>query len=142
MCNSVLSTESAKYMCLDINNFHLSAPLDRFEYKKIPLALFLQWIIKQYDLNKHALNGFIYLKMQRAIWGLPQACILANKLLCKRLLSQGYYECANTPGLWQHSVRKISFTLVGGNFGVKCINQDNITRLIQCIRQHYEVTKD
>jgi hypothetical protein len=40
MWNSVLSTKSAKYMCLDIKNFYLSAPLDRFEYMKIPLALF------------------------------------------------------------------------------------------------------
>jgi hypothetical protein len=28
MWNSVLSTEGAKYMCLDLKNFHLSAPLD------------------------------------------------------------------------------------------------------------------
>ena len=28
MWNSVLSTEGAKYMCLDIKNFYLSAPLD------------------------------------------------------------------------------------------------------------------
>jgi hypothetical protein len=83
MWDSVLSTKGAKYMCLDIRNFYLSAPLDRFEYMKIPLALFPQWIIKQYDLNTHALNSFIYLEIQRAIWGLPQARILANKLLRK-----------------------------------------------------------
>jgi hypothetical protein len=29
--NSVLSTQCAKYMCLDIKNFYLSAPLDRYE---------------------------------------------------------------------------------------------------------------
>ncbi len=28
MWNSVLSTKDAKYMCLDIKNFYLSAPLD------------------------------------------------------------------------------------------------------------------
>ncbi len=40
MWNSVLSTKDAKYMCLDIKNIYLSAPLDRYEYMKIPLALF------------------------------------------------------------------------------------------------------
>jgi hypothetical protein len=35
MWNSVLSTKSAKYMCLDIKNFYLTAPLDWFEYMKI-----------------------------------------------------------------------------------------------------------
>ena len=42
--NSVLSTEGAKYMCLDIKNFYLTAALDYFEYMKIPLALFPEWI--------------------------------------------------------------------------------------------------
>ncbi len=62
--NSILSMEGAKYMCLDIKNFYLSAPLDRFEYMKMPLALFPLWIVKQYNLTKHVLNGFIYLEMR------------------------------------------------------------------------------
>jgi hypothetical protein len=78
MWNSVHSTEGAKYMCLDIKNFYLTAPLDRFEYMKMPIALFLAWIVKQYNLTQYVLNGFIYLEMQRAVWGLPQAGILAN----------------------------------------------------------------
>jgi hypothetical protein len=81
MWNSVLSTEGAKFMCLDIKNFYLSAPLDRYEYMKMPLTLFPEWIIKQYNLLTHALNGFVYLEMRQAMWGLPQVGILANKLL-------------------------------------------------------------
>ena len=81
MWNSVLSTEGAKYMCLDIKNFYLSAPLDRYEYMKMPLTLFPKWIIEQYNLQMHALDEFVYLEMGQAVWGLPQAGILANKLL-------------------------------------------------------------
>ncbi len=44
MWNSVLSTKDAKYMCLDIKNFDLSAPLIRYKYMKMPLELFLEWI--------------------------------------------------------------------------------------------------
>ena len=87
--NSVLSTEGAQYMCLDINNFYLTAALDYFEYMKMPLSVFPAWIKKQYNLDKHALNGLVYLKMERAVWGLPQAGILANKLLCKWLAPHG-----------------------------------------------------
>ncbi len=83
MWNSVLSTEGAKYMCLDIKKFYLAAPLSRFEYMKMPMPLFPSWIIKQYNLTKHILNGFIYIKMRCAVWGLSQAGILANKLLHK-----------------------------------------------------------
>jgi hypothetical protein len=46
--NSVLSTKGAKYMCLDIKNFYLTAALDCYEFMKIPLGLFLEWIKTQY----------------------------------------------------------------------------------------------
>ena len=68
--------------------------------------------------------------MRRAVWGLPQAGILANKLLRKRLLPHGYYECANTPGLWKHVTRPISFTLVVDNFGVKYVGREHAEHLL------------
>ena len=34
--NSVISTPHAKYLCLDIKNFYLGTPMDRFEYMKMP----------------------------------------------------------------------------------------------------------
>ncbi len=98
MWNSVLSTPGAKYMCLDIKKNYLTAPLDWFEYMKMPIGWFPQWIIEQYDLNKHVHNGFIYLEMQHAVWGLPLAGIFANKLLRKCCLPHGYFKCPNTPG--------------------------------------------
>jgi hypothetical protein len=48
---------------------------------KMLLDLSPTWIVKQYDLTKHAKNGWVYLEMRRAVWGLPQAGILANKRL-------------------------------------------------------------
>jgi hypothetical protein len=57
MWNSVLSTEGAKYMCLDIKNFYLTAPLDRYEYMKMPLSLFPSWIREQYNLDTLAKMG-------------------------------------------------------------------------------------
>jgi hypothetical protein len=110
MWNSVLSTPGAKYMCLDIKNFSLGAPLDWFEYMTMPIDLFSQWINEQYNLNKHVHKGFVYLEMQHAVWRLPQAGILANKLLRKGLLPHGYFKCPNTPGLWKHKSRPIAFT--------------------------------
>jgi hypothetical protein len=80
--------------------------------------------------------------MRRAVWGLPQAGILTNKLLCKRLLPHGYYECTNTPGLWKHTTRPISFTLVVDNFGVKYVGNEHVDHLIWCIKQKYQLTKD
>ncbi len=119
--NSVLSTEGAKYMCLNIKNFNLTAALDYYEYMKIPLALFPEWIKTQYNLDTHAKDGFVFLEIRCAVWGLPQAGILANKLLCERLKLHGYYERINTPGLWRHETRPIMFSLVVDDFGVKYV---------------------
>jgi hypothetical protein len=80
--------------------------------------------------------------MQRAIWGLPQAGILVNKLLRKRLLPHGYYECANTPNLWKHFTYPIAFTLVVANFRVKYVGKEHAEHLIQCLKTDYEFTKD
>jgi hypothetical protein len=106
------------------------------------IALFLKWIIKQYDLHKYILSGFIYLEMRHAILGLPQAGILANKLLLKRLLTHAYYICANMPGLWKHKTQPILFTLVVNNFGVKYVRKEHVKHLIACIKETYKLTKD
>jgi hypothetical protein len=109
---------------------------------KMPIGLFPTWIVKQYDLAQHVLNGFVYLEMRRAVWGLPQAGILANKLLRRRLLPHGYFECNNTPGLWKHVSRPISFTLVVDDFGVKYVGKEHANHLIASIKNKYELTED
>ena len=74
--NSVISTPGSRYMCLDITNFYLGTPMARFEYMKIPIDVFPPATIEQYNLHQHAHNGFIYLEVRKAIYGLPQAGIL------------------------------------------------------------------
>jgi hypothetical protein len=101
--NSVLSTTDAKYMVLDtLEAFYLETPLARYGHMKFPLALFPKHVIEQYNLDKHVHKGFIYVEIRKAIYGLPQAGILANQLLRKRLAPAGYYKVAHTPGLWRH----------------------------------------
>ena len=140
--NSVISTDDARYLCLDIKNFYLGTPMDRFEYMKMPLSIFPQATIDQYNLNEHAKNGFVYLEIRKAIYGLPQAGILANKLLRQRLRPHGYYEVAHTPGLWKHTTRPTQFTLTVDDFGVKYVGKDNAQHLIDALRQHYDVEED
>ncbi len=140
--NSVISTKDARYVCLDIKNFYLTAALEYYKYMKKPLTLFPTWIIEQYDLNKHALHGLVHLEMRRAVWGLPQGGILANKHLRRKLAPFGYHESENTPGLWYHESRPIMFTLVVDNFGVKYICQKDVQHLIVSIKTDCTITED
>jgi hypothetical protein len=76
------------------------------------------------------------------VLGLPQAGILANKLLRKQLAQHGYYECVNTPGLWRHATRPITFSLVVGDFGIKYAGKEHADHLIKCLKEKYKLTKD
>jgi hypothetical protein len=80
--------------------------------------------------------------LRKAVRGLPQAGILANKLLQKHLAPHGYYKYTNAPGLWKHTTCPISFTLVVNNFGVKYKHQEDIDHLIAAIKTKYKLTKD
>jgi hypothetical protein len=130
-------------MCLDIGNFYLSATLDRYEYMKMPITLFPPLIKKQYDLFKKVVQGYIFLQMRKAVLGLPQAGILANKLLCKHLAPFGYFKCLNTPGLWKHKSCPILLTLIVNDFGVKYERKEDVDHLIATIKSKYnKLTKD
>ncbi|KAL7476245.1 hypothetical protein ACHAW6_002118 [Cyclotella cf. meneghiniana] len=93
--------------------------MDRYEYMCMPLKIIPEHIIKQYNLREKAKNGYVYMEIRRAMYRLPQAGILANRLLKQCLAKHGYYEIAHTPGLWKHISCSIRFTLVVNGFGKK-----------------------
>jgi hypothetical protein len=66
-------------------------------------------------------KGFVYLEVTKGMYGLPQAGLLANELLEKRLNKHGYHQSKFVPGLWKHKTRPIMFTLVVDDFGVKYV---------------------
>jgi hypothetical protein len=92
LCNSTISTEGAKYMCLDIKTFYLGTPMDLLEYMRIPIKLIPQEIIYQYNLLPLVSDGHVYIEVKKGTYGLPQAGILAHQLLARRLTIHGYNQ--------------------------------------------------
>jgi hypothetical protein len=140
--NHTLSTTNAKYMCGDIKNSYMGTPLERYEYMRLPLAILPQEIIEAYNLNDIAHNGNIYVEIHRGMYGLPQAGIIVNQLLTKRLQPHGYYQCRHIPGLWRHRWRPILFSLVVDDFGISYVGKQHADHLIQAIENDYDFTKD
>jgi hypothetical protein len=72
------------------------------------------------------------------MYGLPQAGIIANKLLKKCLAEQGHYELPHTPGLWRHKHRPVQFTLVVvvDNFGIKYVGKEHLEHLLTALKEH------
>jgi hypothetical protein len=121
--NSVVSTKGAKFMTLDISNFYLRTPLKRPEYIRMKITDIPEEIIHEYKLrDKASPDGSIYIVATKGMYGLPQAGLLANELLEKRLNGHGYRQSKLVPGLWKHDWCPIQFTLVVDDFGVKYIN--------------------
>jgi hypothetical protein len=122
--NSTISTDGANYMCLDVKNFYLGTPMHTFEYMRIPIKLIPHEIIDQYNLPPLVSDGHIYIEVQKGMYDLPQAGILANQLLARRLAIHGYHQTKFTPGLWRHVTHPIQFTLVVDDFGVQYVGEE------------------
>ncbi len=85
-------------------------PIKEYEYMRLRLKFIPNKIIRQYNLGDLVNEqGWVYIRIQMGMYGLPQAGILANKLLKQRLNAKGYYHCQHTPGLWRHVCQDISF---------------------------------
>ena len=86
-------------MMIDIKNFYLNTPMERYEYMRLKLADLPDDVIKHYNLeSKLTSDGYVYLEVQKGMYGLPQAGILEHKLLEKRLNDEGYTQSKLTPG--------------------------------------------
>jgi hypothetical protein len=78
MFNSVISMPNAKFMMINIKDFYLMTQMDQYEYFGMKLELFPPDIIDKYRLNnKVDANGNVFCEVQRGMYGLPQAGIIA-----------------------------------------------------------------
>ena len=68
MLNSVISTQGARFMTLDIKIFYLNTPMERYEYVRIKLDDVPEEIIQQYLLqDKVDSEGYIFIEVQKGI---------------------------------------------------------------------------
>jgi hypothetical protein len=109
---------------------------------KMQLSRFPEEIIQKYNLNDLAVDGWVYIKIRKGMYGLKQAGLLANQLLQTRLNPFGYYPVRHTPGLWLHKTRPISFTLVVDDFAVKYVCKQHVEHLRNALLRTYELTTD
>jgi hypothetical protein len=84
LINSTISTPNAKYMTMDIKDFYLNTPMARYEYMQLQIDNMPNDVIKHYNLTNIATtDGYVYCEIQKGMYGLPQAGIIARQLLEK-----------------------------------------------------------
>jgi hypothetical protein len=65
--NSACSTKEALYMYMDMTNYYLGTPLERYEYVRIPVSI--DDIMNEYNLHALVHNGYIYVELRKGMYG-------------------------------------------------------------------------
>jgi hypothetical protein len=99
-------------------------------------------VINEYKLrDKATKNNSIYIRAKGGMHGLPQAGLLANKLLKNCLNKHGYQQSKLVPGLLKNT-RPMQFTLVVDDFGMKYVGKECAQHLKNALEDHYKFTCD
>jgi hypothetical protein len=101
------------------------------------LSLLPQEVINECNLLELAHDGRVYIEIQQCMCGLPQAGILTNELLHRKLALDGYHPTEHTHGLWKHKTRLVWFSLVVDDFRIKYVGRDHAEHLMASIKKIY-----
>jgi hypothetical protein len=117
--------------------------MNRPEYMRMKISNLLPNFFKAYNLiNLATNNATIYVKIQKGMYGVPQAGILAQNLLEKCLNQHGYHQSNVTLGLWKHDWRPLLFTLCVDDFGIKYVRWEHTNHLAKILEEHYKCSID
>jgi hypothetical protein len=139
--NAVLSTPGATYVNADIKDFYLGTPMDTPEYMYIQSTHFPPAARHRYNIAALEHNGRVLCRINKGIYGLPQAGRLAQDRLIAHLATHGYHQ-TSTPLLFRHVTRPISFTLIVDDFGILTVGDEHVEHLLAALRELYAITVD
>ncbi|MGL5935528.1 MAG: reverse transcriptase domain-containing protein, partial [Cetobacterium sp.] len=143
LINNIISTKGARAACIDIKDFYLNNDLPdsefvRFKREDIPPEIWQQYALQTVVTP----DGYIYARVDKGMYGLPQAGKVASNVLIPRLEAAGYVETGVTPGLFKHKTNSIIFALVVDDFLVHYTDLTHFNHLVDTLKQYYPVTTD
>ena len=97
-------------MSADLKDHFLSTPMSNSEYMRVPYNHIPQDIKVKYNLDSIVTtDNYIYIKINKGMFGLKHAAILAYQHIKNTLSPQGYHPVIRTTALWKHETRPIYF---------------------------------
>jgi hypothetical protein len=130
------------FMTADIHDFYLGAPLPRAEYIRIAVKKISAANIEKYSLSKFIQKNAVLFRVDKCLWGLPQAGLLSQQRLVAHLALHGYRQVdANVPCYFKHDSNSASFTLVVDDFGIKYTRKEDAQHLLDTICMLYPSIK-
>ena len=74
------------------------------------------------------------------MYELSQAGLIAQQRLNVHLYNHEYNPDSSTPQLYTHHIKKIPFTLVVDDFGLKYHTKTDTLHIINCLKEKYPIT--
>ncbi len=143
MINSTISTKDARFLTIDIKDFFLSSLMPQPEYMKMHWDEIPPDIQTQYSLRSMVdSDGYVHFRINKGMYGLKQAAILAYNQLKTNLAPHGYRPIPNSVGMWTHDSKPIQFCLCVDDFGIKYQNKQDVEHLITTLKHNYNITID
>ena len=90
LLNSVAPSIGAKFMTAKVKIFYLNTPMDEPEYIKITVRLIPDEIKVEYKFRELEHAGYVYVQINKGVYGMAQAGLIENELKEKRLAKHGF----------------------------------------------------
>ena len=95
--NSAMSDFKSRYVCMDVRDFYLNNQMEREKYIMIHISMIPQEFVEKYNLAEKAHNGYIYARVTKGMYGLPQSVRISHDSLLKHLELCVYHPSSKTP---------------------------------------------
>ena len=102
LLNSIVSDDDADFMTVDVKDFYINTILPRPEFMWMPLRLIPIEYRPKLGMEFLAEDSRILLQVDKALYGLPQAGLLAQTELIAHLADHGFIQSPTTPCLFSH----------------------------------------
>jgi hypothetical protein len=116
--------------------------MDRPEFMQFKLSDIPNNIIDIYKLRDIVHNGYVFVRIQKGMYGLPQAGIIAQQLLEQCLQANGYQQSKINPGFLDARLAPYLFCTLCGQLWHQICRKEHADHLIQTLRGHYEISMD
>ena len=127
---------------MEVKYFYLNNQIDIAEYIMINIFMEPQEFVEKYNLKEKVNSMYIFTRVTKVIYGLPQAGLIVHDSLVKHLEPYVYRPSSKTLVLWTHGSQSINFTLSVDDFGVKYLGKENALHLKASLEDKYKVTTD
>lgn len=126
----------------DITAFYLGTPLGKEEYMSLRLDQIPPSVIAEQNLAELSHRDKVLCRVNKGIYGLPQAGRLARERLVRHLQTHGFREDPDVPSLFRHARRPIQFVLVVDDFDIGYAEESDLIAFEAALNELYTIKVD